>query len=251
MRQMNLPKNEEAVKKFLFSKLSGAPGLKLQDKMFFSVASLALAAFAFVVVAAASKNSVALAGINPLATPEAKGRNLLSSAAKQAETDLRETLPEDEVLEKQALAHELRAAVEAPEVKWVEDKELEREQELDPERNNQKFVVDNQVVESLGQAIQLRPEGVKKQVRFKTEDGETVFLGFDKAGNVVFRARSVEDGDEDEGKNKGEVKGEAVQKAEQQQNIDFKDGNEIETDKDLENNTQNTSGTERRSRRMR
>jgi hypothetical protein len=43
----------------------------------------------------------------------------------------------------------------------------------------------------LGQALKLKPKEVKKQVRFTKQDGKTVFLGFNREGEVIFKAEST------------------------------------------------------------
>jgi hypothetical protein len=213
MKEYRLPQNEKLVKEYLFSKLASTQARKTSrifSGMFSASSALKFAgalAVLLLVVAFVAKDNVALAEFNPLATPTAKAKHVLKRAISNVElenTRNSPSLPGNSSSE----AKELDEAFNAKDLKLISD-DQETEQE-NISRNNQQFQVDGQTVENLGQALKLKPKEVKKQVRFTKQDGKTVFLGFNREGEVIFKAESTtERPDSKEGSEQGDDEQEA------------------------------------------
>ncbi len=201
-----MPKNERAVKSLLQNKLIRQNKASVFPMLWTRTFALSLAGLLVICLAASwlSKDSVALAHINPFATSNAKAKNFLQSAAKTAtQSPLDSTLPFKEELEK---------ALKAKDTALVKD----IDETSDDQRQNEQYLVNGQVVESLGSALQMKPKEVKKQIRFTQEDGSTVFLGFTKEGELVFKAEGIAKDDEDETEGEREPKKEDKRKTEGQ-----------------------------------
>lgn len=174
-------KNEKLVKTLLTERLVVSPksffSANFWPKFFtYTISTLAVIT---ITLGWLNKESVALAHINPFATPEAKAKNFLQTAVKSSKQSPEPMLDNFEKEIESALK-----AQDATLVKNSEDHESEKGE-------NEKFLVNGELVDSLGEVFQIKPKEVKRQIKFTQEDGSTVVLGFNKQGQAIFKATGI------------------------------------------------------------